>query len=439
MNQQYLFYPNRSDTHVLSSVPMASLLSTEDDAASATTTPADATCTSDILDISLHPTTNIFAAGVLSGRVELCQYARGQPCELKMTLSHHTRTCRTVDFCPTTGQVLYTASLDKSVCAVNTDGAVLWKKECAHGKGNRGGSGAGASTNVADASAVNACLPLEPNVFATGDDDGDIRIWDIRQAKPVCAFDDQEDYIADMAVDMARGRLFAASGDGTLGVYNLKQRKLSARSEYLEDELLSVEIMKGGKTVVCGSQGGIVNLWDWGSWANISDRFPGHPESIQSIVKIDEDTLLTGSTDGLIRIINLQPNKLIGIVGEHEEDFPVERICRTADGTLLASISHDAHVKFWDVSYLIEEGEDLNSAMAMDEVAYVGEEGEGEGGDAEMVEGAGAGGGSSSSSMPAPGVNKFDRSGIPMKSGKKNDKKRKQGGAGDDDAFFDDL
>ncbi len=33
----------------------------------------------------------------------------------------------------------------------------------------------------------------------------------------------------------------------------------------------------------------------------MSDRFPGHPDSVEAILKIDEDTVLTGSSDGLIR------------------------------------------------------------------------------------------------------------------------------------------
>lgn len=48
----------------------------------------------------------------------------------------------------------------------------------------------------------------------------------------------------------------------------------------------------------------------------------------------DDDTVLTGSIDGAIRILNVLPNKLLGVVGVHQ-DFPVERL----------ALSHDRQVK----------------------------------------------------------------------------------------------
>ena len=40
-----------------------------------------------------------------------------------------------------------------------------------------------------------------------------------------------------------------------------------------------------------------------------SDRFPGHPNSIDTIVALTDDLILTGSSDGLIRLVNIQPHK----------------------------------------------------------------------------------------------------------------------------------
>lgn len=89
----------------------------------------------------------------------------------------------------------------------------------------------------------------------------------------------------------------------------------------------------------CGSQDGVICIFSSGMWADMSDRFPGHPQSIDTMLKIDEDTICTGSSDGLIRyilytilssfyslshsIVQLQPNRLLGVIGDHE-DFPVE-------------------------------------------------------------------------------------------------------------------
>jgi len=117
----------------------------------------------------------------------------------------------------------------------------------------------------------------------------------------------------------------------------------------------AVAVCKHGKKVVCGSQSGVLALWSWGYWNDCSDRFPGHPESVDAMVKYDEDTVITGSSDGLLRVINILPNKLIGVVGHHADDMPVERLVLSADRAVLASMSHDSCVKLWDMSILQDD------------------------------------------------------------------------------------
>ncbi len=50
----------------------------------------------------------------------------------------------------------------------------------------------------------------------------------------------------------------------------------------------------------------------------------------------------------------MQPNRLLGVLGEHEEDFPIERLALSRDRRYLASCSHDQTVKFWDALELCE-------------------------------------------------------------------------------------
>lgn len=116
-------------------------------------------------------------------------------------------------------------------------------------------------------------------------------------------------------------------------------------------------VVKHGKKVVCGSQGGVLSLYSWGYWNDCSDRFPGHPESIDAIVKFDEDTVITGSSDGALRVLSVLPNKLLGVVGEHA-DMPLERLALSGDHRVLASTSHDNAVKLWDLSCLHDDSGD---------------------------------------------------------------------------------
>lgn len=71
--------------------------------------------------------------------------------------------------------------------------------------------------------------------------------------------------------------------------------------------LLSLAIrnccFQGGRKAVCGTGDGILNLFSWGEWGDISDRFPGHPLSIDSCVAVSDNVVCTGSMDGIIRYL----------------------------------------------------------------------------------------------------------------------------------------
>lgn len=143
---------------------------------------------------------------------------------------------------------------------------------------------------------------------------------------------------------------------------------------------MSLAVIKDGSKVVVGSQDGILNIWDWGDWGDISDRYPGHPQSVSAIVKIDESTICTGSSDGIIRVVSILPNKLLGVIGEHQ-DFPIEKLKMSHDSKFLASSSHDNTVKFWNVQFLYErdeetgnEGEENGEDIQMEDTAEKEEE-----------------------------------------------------------------
>lgn len=100
------------------------------------------------------------------------------------------------------------------------------------------------------------------------------------------------------------------------------------------------------------------------------DRFIGHPQSVDAIVSlssshITSDVIATGSSDGLIRVVQIHPSKFLGVIAEHGssaagekddsgEGLPVERMCLDRKGKWLGSISHDELLKLTDVEGALE-------------------------------------------------------------------------------------
>ncbi|KAI8048795.1 WD40-repeat-containing domain protein, partial [Syncephalis plumigaleata] len=235
------------------------------------------------------------------------------------------------------GNALFTVSRDKSFASVDVEtGRLLFQKEKAHGI------------------AINRVHPISYNWVATGDDLGRVKIWDSRMEKVVQRYEDNEDFIADMLYVPEKKRLLAqGKGDGYLSVFDVRRPDIVARSDNLEDELLSLAVVKNGAKLICGSQGGILNIFHWDDWGDIKDRMPGHPSSVDTICAWDDDIVLTGSSDGLIRACHILPNKFIGCIGEHDH-FPVERIALTHDRRFLGSCSHDQTIRFWNVEAALE-------------------------------------------------------------------------------------
>lgn len=289
-----------------------------------------------VVDICFHPNREVIAAGHIGGNVTIHTYSTtGENNEL-MNLEHHKKACRALKF-SSDGIHLYTASKDKSIQVIDLNtGSVKQKLKGAH------------------SSAIYCLQVTGENFLASGDDDGCLKLWDLRTKTAVMDMKENEDYISDLAVDDQQKFLLATSGDGTLTAFNIRQKRMELQSELFDSELLSLSILKGNQKVLCGTSEGVINIFNWGEWGNISDRFPGHPLSIDCMVPITRDIVCTGSSDGIVRAVHILPNRFMGVVGEHDE-FPVENLSLSHDRKLLASCSHDQTVKFWKVDNLKKE------------------------------------------------------------------------------------
>ncbi len=114
------------------------------------------------MDVKFSPVANVLAVSQITGEVRVFTYKEKATKE-QLHLSYHTESCRALEFSPD-GNVLYTGSSDGSV-GVISNGVLEGRLLGAHPV------------------PVNTVVHIENNVIiATGDDDGAIKIWDLRLA-----------------------------------------------------------------------------------------------------------------------------------------------------------------------------------------------------------------------------------------------------------------
>ncbi len=142
-------------------------------------------------------------------------------------------------------------------------------------------------------SPISALTHIQGAVLASGDDDGTIKVWDVRghaetAVKPVLTFAQQHETITEFAVEESRGTLLATSNEGTLTAYDLRQPKgaVQDQSNCFEEDLLSLAVLKGGSKVVVGSQEGNLHIFSRELLQVSDDRIVGHPLSVDTIVYI---------------------------------------------------------------------------------------------------------------------------------------------------------
>ncbi|KAF3447681.1 hypothetical protein FNV43_RR08384 [Rhamnella rubrinervis] len=286
-------------------------------------------------DIDFHPSENLISAELINGDLFLV-----------LEVHMHTESCRAVRFIHE-GRAIVTGSPNRSILATDVEtGSTIARLEDAHGD------------------AVNRIINLTESTIASGDDEGCIKIaafslvWDTRQRSCTNSFDAHEDYVSDMTFASDSMRLLGTSGDGTFSVCNLRRNKIQTQSEFSEDELLNVVIMKKGCKVVCGSQSGTLVLYSCGYFKDCSDHFDLSPNSVDALLKLNEDRIITGSENGLISLVGILPYRIIQPIAEHSE-YPIEHL-----GTGNSEVS----LHIWDLDDILQNpGNALNNQAAVEQ------------------------------------------------------------------------
>ncbi|KAL5520628.1 JIP5 [Sanghuangporus sanghuang] len=303
-----------------------------------------------VFDISFHPTASLVYVGLLTGGIKAFSYDEQGQAEEKFSIRPSKRSCRGLAT-NEDGSHLFAVGKGKAMYTIDTStGKVIDTRTGIH------------------QSPINRIKCLTPHLLCTGDDDGVVKLWDPRNPGEIKSYDHHFDFISDFMWTGDRKQLVTTSGDGTLSVIDVRSKKPGplTQSEDQEDELLSIARIRGGEKTVVGTQQGILSIFNRSSgWGDCVDRVPGHPHSIDALHSLpssypsSHSTLLTGSSDGFLRAVQLFPTKLLGIVADHGE-FPIERIAIdwNGEGHWVGSVGHDEVLKLTDLREIFEDEDD---------------------------------------------------------------------------------
>ncbi|KAL4510506.1 hypothetical protein ABPG72_004660 [Tetrahymena utriculariae] len=293
-----------------------------------------------LFDLDFHPNKDLLACTLINGWVKILSYNSDEVNDLAI-FKHHLQSTRTCCFSPN-GLNLATGSKDKSFSIIDTNGNLSLHLKDAHKE------------------SVNLVKFLNDDILISGDDNGDIKVWDIKSSKCVYEGNEQSEAITGVAVPENLNYLLTTSLDGTLAVYDIRKAnnakdKLYALSDCMEEDLTSIQLVKNDKFVATSTSEGIVLLFKWDWFGDCKDRIVFNANTIDHMIKLDENTLITGSEDGFVRGVSVYPNKQLQILGQHEEDenFPITKLSLSHCRKFLASLSHDNSIKFYDVSKFV--------------------------------------------------------------------------------------
>ncbi|XP_013109763.1 WD repeat-containing protein 55 homolog [Stomoxys calcitrans] len=289
-----------------------------------------------VTDICFHPQRDIIALATITGDVALYKYSN-EGNTLLRTIEVHAKACRDVEFSQD-GINILTCSKDKSIMVSDMETEKLKKfYESAHDE------------------PINKLHVIDENLFATGDDSGTVKLWDLRTKNEVFALKEVEDYITQILTNEAGKLLLVTSGDGYLTTLNIGARKLYVQSEPYEEELTCMGTYRGDSKLVVGTSKGNLFTYNWGQFGYHSDKFPAIKSPISEMIPITDRIACVAGEEGIIRAVHIAPFKILGVVGQH--NMPIESLDINSTGELIASSSHNNDVRFWNVKYFEDFGD----------------------------------------------------------------------------------
>jgi WD40 repeat protein len=186
-------------------------------------------------------------------------------------------------------------------------------------------------------------LEFEPNKLLSGTSECNICLRDIYSTTDDFIFNflGHENYV--LCLVKCNNNIFASGGnDGTIRIWNYYQKIEIRKIDDGNNSILCLIKLKNGNLCSGGSDLSI-KFWNWENGEFLNEIVKAHDEYIKCLCEIKENILLSGSDDNTIKI--WKEYECCGVLEEHKNT--VRALCKI-NNNYFASGSFDNKIKIWD-------------------------------------------------------------------------------------------
>ena len=185
-------------------------------------------------------------------------------------------------------------------------------------------------------------------LFATGNADGEVRIWQTADGKKLLSFQGHTSWIWSVAFSPDGQTLASGGNDQTIKLWSIATGECLKTLSGHTNWVWSVTFSPNGQTLASGSNDHTIKLWNIFTGECLK-TLKEHTDAVCSVAfSPDGKALLSSSDDHLIKLWDTTDGKCLKTLQGHTGW--VRTVAFSPDGQTIISGSHDSTIRLWDLS-----------------------------------------------------------------------------------------